>query len=86
MGGEGCSNGVFVVVGATHKAFARAAQLSYRYQTQRISREECACVKGLRKVSACPACRSVQPVMTFLNHFNFVSLPQFSALTGGTVV
>ncbi len=43
-GGWECSNGVFVLVGVTHKALARAAQLSYRYQTQRISREECVCV------------------------------------------
>lgn len=37
--GKGCSNGVFVLVGVTHKAFAGEAQLSYRYQTQRIRRE-----------------------------------------------
>lgn len=40
-GRRGGSNGVFVLVGVTHKAFSRAAQLSYRYQTQRIRREEC---------------------------------------------
>lgn len=42
-GQKGGSNGVFVLVGVTHKAFSRAAQLSYRYQTQRIRREECVC-------------------------------------------
>lgn len=40
-GGKGGSNGVFVQAGETHKAFAGAAQLSYRYQTQRIRRAEC---------------------------------------------
>ena len=40
-GGRGCSNGVFVLVGVTHKALAGAAQLSYRYQTQQMRREEC---------------------------------------------
>lgn len=46
-GQKGCSNGVFVLVGVTHKAFTRAAQLSYRYQTQRISREECGCEREI---------------------------------------
>lgn len=43
-GGKGGSNGVFVRAGETHKAFAGAAQLSYRYQTQRIRRAECVSV------------------------------------------
>ena len=37
---RGCSNGVFVLVGVTHKALARAAPLSYRNQTHRKKREE----------------------------------------------
>lgn len=44
----GGSNGVFVLAGVTHKALAGAAQLSYRYQTQRVRRAEnvhvCVCV------------------------------------------
>ena len=43
-GWRGCSNGVFVLVGVTHKAFAGAAQLSYRYQTQRKERKGGVCV------------------------------------------
>lgn len=37
---RGGSNGVFVLAGVTHKALAAAAQLSYRYQTQRVRRAE----------------------------------------------
>lgn len=40
---EGCCNGVFVLVGVSHKASTRAAKLSYRNQTQGIKREEHVC-------------------------------------------
>lgn len=49
-GGKGGSNGVFVQAGETHKAFAGAAQLSYRYQTQRIRRAECVSVYMCERV------------------------------------
>lgn len=52
-GEKGCSNGVFVLVGVTPKASAEAAQLGYRYQTQRIRREECVCVSATQSNPTC---------------------------------
>ncbi len=55
-----CSNGVFVLVGVTHKASAGVAQLSY--QTQRISKEECVCLCVCKNGGR--FCNTIKPYMS----------------------
>lgn len=78
---RGGSNGVFVLAGVTHKALAGAAQLSYRYQTQR-ARRECACL-CLYWCSSCPAvyvCVSVMWLVWCICNFCVHSVCVLSAL------